>query len=62
MGLLNKLLPQKPKEAEPAPELIEAPKLEKSNLVELIDRDSLHALLPNLCAIRGKLYACHCHC
>lgn len=46
MGLLNKLLPQKPKEAEPAPELIEAPKLEKSNLVELIDRDSLHALFP----------------
>lgn len=41
MGLLDKLLPQKPQEktAEPA-ELIEVPKLENSNLVELIDRDS----------------------
>jgi hypothetical protein len=47
MQLIDKLLPKKPKEeAEPTPELIEAPKLENSNLVELIDRDSLHALFP----------------
>lgn len=44
---IDKLLPKKLKEeAEPTPELIEAPKLENSNLVELIDRDSLHALFP----------------
>lgn len=47
MGLLDKLLPQKTKkETAETPEQIEVPKLENSNLVELIDRDSLHALFP----------------